>query len=491
MIDAPPPLRHDANSLMPQRLSQTSHRYHSNFMTITPNREWALIVGPLLAITIFFAMSRFGWEEYACWTGAVAILCVVWWIFEPIPIPATSIIPLAFFPLLGVLPQERIAMAYGNELILLMLGGFILSAAMERSGAHRRIALGMVSLVGGVSSRRIVLGFMVASAALSMWISNTATTLMMLPIALAVITQSPDKKLAIPLLLAIAYGSNIGGLGTPIGTPPNLVFMQQYENFTGTAVSFSQWMSWGLPVVVIFIPIAGLWLTRTLDYRGALVIPPAGDWRPEERRVLIIFGLTALAWITRLEPFGGWSTWFDLKGANDAIVALIAVVILFLVPNGRGGKLLDWQTAEKVPWGILILFAAGISIAQAFVESGLSRAIGDQLAILASLHPLVIIAVIALSVTFLTETTSNTATTILLMPILAPAALAAGIEPSLLMVPAAMSASCAFMLPVATAPNAIVFGSGHIPMAYMVREGIVLNSIGAIVITIICYLLVA
>ena len=198
-----------------------------------------------------------------------------------------------------------------------------------------------------------------------------------------------------------------------------------------------------------------------------------------------------MAWITRLEPFGGWSTWFDLKGANDAIVALVAVVILFLVPNGRGGKLLDWQTAEKIPWGILILFAAGISIAQAFVESGLSRAIGDQLAILASLHPLVIIAVIALSVTFLTEATSNTATTILLMPILAPAALAAGIEPSLLMVPAAMSASCAFMLPVATAPNAIVFGSGYIPIAHMVKEGMILNFIGAMVITLVCYLLVA
>lgn len=460
-------------------------------MTITPNRQWALIAGPLLAIAVAVGMNQSGWEGQACWTGAVAILCVIWWIFEPIPIPATAIIPLAVFPLTGVLPQEKIAAAYGSELILLMLGGFILSAAMERSGAHRRIALGMVNVIGGTSSRRIVLGFMVATAALSMWISNTATVLMMLPIALAVITQSPDKKLALPLLLAIAYGSSIGGLGTPIGTPPNLVFMQQYESFTGTAVSFSQWMGWGLPVVVIFLPLAGLWLTRKLDYCGELVIPPAGDWRPEERRVLIIFGLTALAWVTRLEPFGGWSSWLDLKGANDAIVALVAVVILFLVPNGRGGKLIDWQTAERVPWGILILFAAGIAIAQAFVESGLSRAIADQLAVLASLHPLVMIATIALIVTFLTETTSNTATTILLMPILASAALGAGIDPALLMVPAAMSASCAFMLPVATAPNAIVFGSGHVTVANMVREGLTLNLIGVVVITLVCYFWVA
>ncbi len=460
-------------------------------MTITSYRQRALIVGPLLAIAVAAGMNQSGWEDQACWTGAVAILCVVWWIFEPIPIPATAIIPLAVFPLTGVLPQEKIAAAYGSELILLMLGGFILSAAMERSGAHRRIALGMVNVIGGTSSRRIVLGFMVASAALSMWISNTATTLMMLPIALAVITQSPDKKLAIPLLLAIAYGSSIGGLGTPIGTPPNLVFMQQYESFTGTAVSFSQWMSWGLPVVVVFLPLAGLWLTRKLDYCGELVIPPAGDWRPEERRVLIIFGLTALAWVTRLEPFGGWSTWMGLKGANDAIVALVAVVILFLVPNGRGGKLIDWESAERVPWGILILFAAGIAIAQAFVESGLSHAIADQLAVLSSLHPLVMITTIALIVTFLTEATSNTATTILLLPILASAALGAGIDPSLLMVPAAMSASCAFMLPVATAPNAIVFGSGHVTIANMVREGLALNFIGIVVITLVCYFLVA
>lgn len=459
-------------------------------MTITPNRRWAMIAGPLLAAAVAFSMNQWGWQTQACWTGAVAVLCVVWWIFEPIPIPATSIIPLAIFPLTGVLPQEKIAAAYGNELILLMLGGFILSAAMERSGAHRRIALGMVNVMGGQSSRRIVLGFMVAAAALSMWISNTATTLMMLPIALAVIAQSPDKKMALPLLLAIAYGSSIGGLGTPIGTPPNLVFMQQYEKFTGTAVSFLQWMNWGLPVVLIFIPIAGLWLTRKLRYRGLLTIPPAGAWRPEERRVLIIFALTALAWITRLEPLGGWSAWLDLKGANDAIVALVAVVALFLVPNGRGGRLIDWETAERVPWGILILFAAGIAIAQAFMESGLSHAIGDHLTMLASFHPLLMIAIIALLVTFLTETTSNTATTILLLPILASAALGVGLDPSLLMVPAAMSASCAFMLPVATAPNAIVFGSGHVTVANMAREGLALNFIGVAVITLVCYFLV-
>lgn len=419
------------------------------------------------------------------------MLCVVWWIFEPIPIPATSIIPLVVFPLVGVLSKEEVARAYGSDLILLMLGGFMISVAMAHSGTHRRLALGLVRLIGGASSRRIVFGFMCACALLSMWISNAATALMMLPLALAVIEQSRDRMLTVPLLLAIAYGCNIGGIGTPIGTPPNLVFMKDYQDFTGNAVSFTQWMSWGLPVVLIMIPLAGLWLTRKLTYAGELTMPQAGVWRAEEKRVLIIFGLTVLAWVTRIEPFGGWSLWLNLPGATDATVALTAVVFLFLVPNGRGGRLLDWDNAVKIPWGILILFAAGITLAHAFVESGLSRFIADKLAVLADLHPLLIIAAIALSVTFLTETTSNTATAILLMPILATAGIAAGVDPALLMVPAAMSASCAFMLPVATPPNAIVFGTGLVPIATMAREGLVLNFIGAIVITLVCYFLIA
>lgn len=451
---------------------------------------WTLIAGPLFAIAIATSMSFSGWDTQACWTGGVAMLCVIWWIFEPIPIPVTSLIPLTIFPLAGVLPKEEIAKAYGSDLVLLMLGGFMISAAMAHSGAHHRLALGLIRLVGGSSSRRIVWGFMCACAALSMWISNTATTLMMLPLALAVISQSEDKKLALPLLLSIAYGSSIGGVGTPIGTPPNLVFMQEYENFTGATVSFVQWMTWGIPVVLLMVPLAGIWLTRNLDYIGELTMPQTGRWRPEEQRVLIVFGLTILAWVTRTEPFGGWSMWLGMKGATDATVALIAVITLFLIPNGRDGKLLDWETAVKVPWGILILFAGGIAIAQAFVESGLSKFIGEQLTVLSDLHPLIIIAIIALAVTFLTEVTSNTATALLLMPILAPAGIAAGVDPALLMLPAAMSASYGFMMPVGTPPNAIIFGTGMIPMTRMAREGLVLNFIGIAVITLMCYLLV-
>ncbi len=455
-----------------------------------PKISWPLVLGPLLAFIIAISMNASGWDTKACWTGAIVTLCVVWWIFEPIPIPATSIIPLAMFPLVGVLTKEDIARAYGDDLVLLMLGGFMLSAALAHSGAHHRLALGLIKIVGGDSSRRIVFGFLCACAFISMWISNTATTLMMLPLALAVIAQSNDTKLALPLLLSIAYGSSIGGLGSPIGTPPNLVFMREYESFTGITVNFTQWMSWGVPVVLLMTPLAGLWLTRHLHFKGELTMPPTGPWRAEERRMLLVFGLTVLAWVTRNEPFGGWSTWLGLKGATDATVALLAVVVMFLIPNGRGGKLLDWDTAVKVPWGILILFAGGIAIAQAFVETGLSKAIGEQLTVLSGLHPLIIIAFVALSVTFLTEITSNTAITVLLMPILAPAAAAGGIDPALLMLPAAMAASYGFMMPVGTAPNAIVFGTGKVPMTSMVSEGLALNFIGAAVITSVCYWLV-
>jgi len=452
--------------------------------------SWSLILGPLLALIIATSMNASGWDVKACWTSAIVTLCVVWWIFEPIPIPATSIIPLAVFPLIGVLTKEDIARAYGDDMVLLMLGGFMISAALAHSGTHHRLAVGLIRIIGGHSSRRIVFGFLCACAFISIWISNTATTLMMLPLALAVIDQSEDKKLAIPLLLSVAYGSSIGGLGSPIGTPPNLVFMREYESFTGITVGFTQWMSWGVPVILLMVPLTGLWLTRHLHFKGELTMPPTGPWRSEERRMLLIFGLTVLTWITRNEPFGGWTLWFNLKGASDATVALIAVLAMFLIPNGRGGKLLDWDTAVKVPWGILILFAAGIAIAQAFVETGLSKAVGEQLTILSGLPPLIIIAFIAIAVTFLTETTSNTATVVLLMPILGPAAQAANIDPAMLMLPAAMSASYGFMMPVGTAPNAIVFGTGVVPINSMVREGLALNFIGAAVITAVCYWLV-
>ena len=447
------------------------------------------ILGPVFSAVVAYLLSLNGWESPACWTGAIAALTAFWWITEAIPIPVTSMIPLAGLPAVGVLTPAQIGASYGHWLILLLLGGFILSTAMAASGAHRRVALGMVSLVGGSSSRRLVFGFMAASAVLSMWISNTATTLMLLPVALAVLERSPDKALATPLLLGIAYAASVGGIGTPIGTPPNVVFRDAYQRATGTDVEFLTWMAWGVPVVIVLVPLIAIWLTRRLNYQGAVEVPSVGRWQAYETRVFIVFALTALAWITRKEPFGGWSTWLDLPTANDASVALLAVVAMFLIPNGKGGRLLDWETANKIPWGMLILFGAGIALANAFGESGLSQALGDALAGIADWPLLLMIAVICLTITFLTEITSNTATTALMMPILAAAALAAGIEPALMMVPAAMSASCAFMLPVATAPNTAVFSTGRFTTSTMAREGAALNLIGAFIISLICLIL--
>ena len=449
----------------------------------------ALLLGPLLAATAFLSLSVAGWEASACWTAAITIICATWWIFEPIPIPATSMIPIAALPVVGVLTPAQVGQAYGSPLVLLLMGGFVLSTAMAKSGAHRRIALNMVNLFGGTSSRRLVYGFMAAAAVLSMWISNTATTLMLLPVALAVIERSRDPHLAIPLLLGIAYAASVGGIGTPIGTLPNLVFREIYQQTTGTEVGFLTWMMWGIPVVLIFVPIIGVWLTRSLNFRGEIDMPAVGQWQTEEKRVFIVFSLTALAWVTRGQPFGGWSDWLNVPGANDASVALIAVVTMFLIPDGKGSKLLDWDTAAKIPWGMLILFGGGIAIAQAFIVSGLSAYLGEALAGLAGWPVLLMIAIICITITFLTEMTSNTATTTLMMPILAAAAIAAEIDPALLMVPAAMSASCAFMLPVATAPNTIVFSTGRFTTALMAKEGSVLNFIGVVVISLTCYLL--
>ena len=468
-----------------------------------------LALGPLAAAAAGLMLTANGFSIEASITIGVTVLCVIWWIFETLPIPVTSIVPLAVFPMLGVLTMQKTSASYGHPLILLLLGGFILSTAMEKSGAHRRLALTMVRLFGGSGSgagtpgsrqgyltpgRRLVFGFMLASAVLSMWISNTATTLMLLPVALAVLERSEDPDLPIPLLLGIAYGASVGGIGTPIGTPPNVVFMGIYQETVGEAIGFAEWMSWAIPVVLVLLPIVALWLTRRLGgaaHSQVLTLPEVGAWSTEERRVLTVFGLTALAWVTRTEPFGGWSGLLNVPYTHDSTVALLAVVAMFVVGNGKGGHLLDWETAAKIPWGMLILFGAGISIAAAFGESGLSVAIGNALSGLSAWHVMPVLIVICLAVTFLTETTSNTATTTLLMPILAAAAIGAAIDPRLLMIPAAMSASCAFMLPVATPPNVVVFSTGRIPLQRMAREGLVLNFIGAAAISTLCYLLIA
>ncbi|MBZ0114495.1 MAG: SLC13 family permease [Thermoanaerobaculia bacterium] len=453
------------------------------------NRSIALWVGPVLAVAATLLGSWFGLEPLAARTAGVTTLCGVWWIAEPIPIPVTSLLPFALFPLLGVLDHREVATAYGHTLILLLLGGFLLSTAMEKCGAHRRVAVGMVRLVGGGGNRSLVLGFMLATAVLSMWISNTATTLMLLPVALAVLEQDRSGELRTPLLLGIAYAASLGGLGTPIGTPPNVIFLGIYREVTGIEFGFLDWMKIGVLLVAVLVPIAWLLLTRGLEKGHRLELPVLGSWRPAEIRVLGVFAATAAAWMTRSAPFGGWSGSLGIDTAGDSTVALTAVVLLFLLPDGEGDTLLDWKTAQRIPWGLLILFGGGIAIARGFEASGLSSSLGNALVFVAEAPPLVMLLGLCVGVTFLTEVTSNTATTTLLMPILAAAGLAAAIDPARLMIPAAISASCAFMLPVATAPNAIVYGTGLVSTRTMAREGLWLNFVAALVVALICRVL--
>jgi sodium-dependent dicarboxylate transporter 2/3/5 len=458
---------------------------------INPLRRWMLLVGPLLAAAAGIGLCMGGHASPVCWTAAITVLCAAWWVTEALPIPATSLIPLALLPLTGVLDQAAVSNAYGHYLILLLMGGFMLSKAMEKTGTHEKVALVIMRLVGSNSPRRLILGFMIATATISMWVSNTATTLAMLPVALATLAVLDDKRVVVPLLLGLAFAANIGGIGTPIGTPPNVVFMGQYDELVAgggnehlTPWTFARWMMIGVPVVAIFVPLTWWWLTRGLSGGGAVKLPDPTAWTSAQRRVLIVFAITALLWIFRNVPYGGWSTLIGVpKGIGDSTVAALMVVVMFLIPDGKGSRLLDWKSAGSIPWGILLLFGGGIALAQGFKASGLSDVVAAQLVGVTVLPEFLMILVVCLVVTFLTEVTSNTAITVLLMPILAAAGQAAGMDPAKLMVPAAMSASCAFMMPVATAPNAVVYGTGLIPMKRMNLEGFGLNVIGALVIT--------
>ncbi|MEM6640298.1 MAG: SLC13 family permease [Pseudomonadota bacterium] len=445
----------------------------------------AQVIGPLSGLLLCAVLMA---NEQSFATGATAGLTLwvaIWWVFEALPIPVTSLLPIALFPALGILTPQEVGQSVGSPLILLLMGGFILSRGMQRSGVHKRLAMALLSAFGG-GPRAVVFGFLCTAALLSMWISNTATALMLLPIALAALGDTASRTLRVCVVLAVAYGCSIGSLGTPIGTTPNLVFMDAFREASGQEIGFVQFMKWGLPVVAVLLPLAGLVLTWGLPQTQLRATQQLGPWHSIEIRTLMVFGATALLWLTRREPFGGWSTWFGMPGANDASVALTAVVAMFLIPSGRerGDRLLDWDTARDIPWGILLLFGGGLCIARAFDRSGLSDLIGAQLAALIADWPLYLtMLLLALGVTFLTELTSNTATAALLMPILGGAAVAANMPPIVIMLPAAMSASCAFMLPVATGPNAVVFASGEVRILDMIRRGFALNLLGAVAVS--------
>lgn len=445
----------------------------------TPHKPWAFWLGLSLASLCMLISWLFDLDMAVSGTLAATILCAVWWMTEPIPIAATSLVPFVLLPICGALDDKAVAQAYGHPMILLLMGGFFLSVGIERAGAHRRMALAMLRLIG-TNARRLVLGFMVATALCSMWISNTATTLMLLPVATAVLGTLPEqqrKQLAVPCLLGIAYSASIGGMATPIGTPPNVILMGVFKAETDQSISFVEWMQWGVPLVCILLPMVWLWLSRGLRVDVEPHWPEREPWRSEELRILAIFALTAALWIARPS--------LNLPGVGDSTIALGGTLLMFLVPaKSRPGALLTWSEAVKIPWGLGLLFGGGIALAKAFGSTGISAAVGaflvDDLGLL-SVPVFIMMLCICLCVTFLTEVTSNTATTTLLMPILAVAAVYAELDPLLLMVPAAISASCAFMLPVATAPNAIVYGSGEFSVARMAKEGFVLNILCAII----------
>jgi len=488
-------------------------------------RKIGFLLGlPLFLFLLWPALTP-GLSEAGRRLLATSGLMAFWWITEAIPIPATALLPLCLFPLLGILPMAEVARNYGDENVFLFLGGFLIALAMQKWNLHRRLALHIVRLIG-TAPRRLVLGFMCATGFISMWISNTATAMMMYPIALAVILQlttqehdspatrdqQPVNNFRTCMMLAVAYAASIGGMGTIIGTPPNLIFVSAAENFFPAAprVNFLQWMAFGVPLVLVFIPLAWFLLTRLLfPVTGDLFsggkdlidaeIKKLGRMSAGERGVLIIFLLTALAWIFRVDlkldfaTIPGWASRLGIQDkVSDAAIAMMAGTILFVIPTNfrRGEFLMDWGTAVKIPWGILLLFGGGIAMSAGFKATGLSTWLGERLTLLGALPTPALIAVICLLVTFLSELTSNTATATIFMPIMAATAQALHLHPFLLMVPAALAASSGFMLPVATPPNAIAFASGYITVPQMARAGFWLNLIGVILITAAVYLIV-
>ena len=450
-------------------------------------------------------------------TAATVALMACWWIGESIPLGVTALVPLVAFPMLGIMPSKTVAPNYTNHFVFLLLGGFFIAIAMQRWQLHRRIALWIIRLVG-TSSRQLVLGFMLATAFLSMWISNSATAMMMMPIGLGLIHKAEElhghdapgraARFGTCLMLGIAYAANIGGVATLVGTFPNLVFAGMLAEHYPAApeITFVDWLEVGLPFALLFIPLMWLYLVGlAAPVKGRLVDDAEGMIREEidklgsmgrgEATVLAVFVGTALLWIFRSDialgvfTIPGWSNLLGLDSyVNDATVAMAMGILCFLLPaDDKGTPLLDWEHGKTAPWGILLLFGGGFAIAAGFTASGLTEWIGVQLGALQSVPIIVVMLVIALTVTFLTEMTSNTATTTMMLPILAATAHALDANPLALMLPATISASCAFMLPIGTPPNAIVFASGRINLIQMAKTGLWLNLISVVAITAFVY----
>ncbi|MCI0334083.1 MAG: SLC13 family permease [Planctomycetes bacterium] len=458
-------------------------------------RTLSTLGGLALAGVAYWLTWRIGLSSAQSWTAAVTVLCTAWWVSEALPSAATAMVPLVVFPFAGVLKEREVAAAYGDPVILLFMGAFMVSKAVEHWGAHRRLAHAMMARIGSTSGPRILLALMLTTTLCSFWINNTAIALMMLPVALAALEHDKSGKLAVPLLLGVGYCASIGGIATPIGTAPNGVFQFNYKEITGHTIPFHQWIIVG--TIAAMLMMGAAWVVLSWSIRGisSIHIQSTDQWTPAQIRTLVVFGLAALAWITREVPFGGWSRWLpQIDGhaaVGDMTVAVTAALILFLLPSGEkdGSRLLDWKTAVTIPWGVLILFGGGIAIAAAFESSGLSQVIGRTVTGIQDWPTIALIAVLCLVTTFLSEVTSNTATANILMPILGAAAVTNGMDPALLMFPATLANSLAFMMPVGTPPNAIVYGTGKVRIIDMVRYGFVLNLIGVVIVTLVCWLL--
>ena len=461
-----------------------------------------LISGPLLFLAMQFFSPPAGMSESAYSLLSITLWMALWWVTESVPIAITALLPIILFPMTGAVDLQTTTASYGHKYIFLYMGGFMLAIAIEKWNLHKRIALNIIKIIG-TNISKIILGFMVATAFLSMWISNTATAVMMLPIAMSIVAQLQDNPnteknenliFGKALMLSIAYSASIGGMATLIGTPPNLVFAGYVEETYGIEITFLQWLKFGVPIAIPLLVIAWLYLTKFAfkfkqkEFPGGKeeinrLLVLIGPMKREEKLVSSIFVLTAFCWITRSFILQEFFPFID-----DTIIAMTAGILLFVVPASDFKKrLITWEDAVKLPWGIILLFGGGMALAAGFQITGLASWLGAQMSVFQGLSLLVLVFVIITLVNFFTEFTSNLATTAMLLPILAPIAISLNINPYMLMVACTIAASCAFMMPVATPPNAVVFGSGYLRIPDMIKSGIWMNIISILFLTLMVY----
>ena len=468
------------------------------------SKNFGLILGPLMFFIILLFFHPSGLNDQSNAVLAATIWISIWWIFEALPIAVTALLPIVLFPIAGGMDLAQTTASYGHKLIFLIMGGFMIAIAIEKWNLHKRIALNIIYFIG-TDLRKIILGFMVATAFLSMWISNTATAVMMLPIGVVIIKQLKDNPntdenenniFGKALMLAIAYSASIGGIATLIGTPPNLVMAGIVSQVYGYEISFLEWIVFGLPVSMLLLAICWVYLTRYAftfkqdkfpDGREEILRlkNELGVISYEQKIVGLVFISVGFCWITR-----SFLLQKIFPALDDAIIAIIFAMILFIInAKSKKDKILEWKEAVKMPWGILLLFGGGMSLAKAFDVSGLAIWIGNQITVIGNFDLFLFLILLVTAINFLTEVTSNVATTAMLLPVIAPIALELDIHPFILMTAAAVAASCAFMLPVATPPNAIVFGSGYLRIPDMVKKGFLLNIISILIIVLMVYYL--